>query len=365
MRTQLLTLVIAFATAQLSFAQLLYVEDFESYLPGIFSTDHTGATPAQGGWYTYVRKPDPSKPNNNDALPPSANHFEIVMDPNKGKVMKILEDITATRYKNSNGLIERFDLNTYWQQRSPGNNVLKLAFDIYTDVGAARHQSLYVTLHNAKLETLMGFTYVLKSADHYTDHFASIGLSLRQFTRPNGLIPLGITLPAHTWVTVELYLDYDNDKAYFSIPSLNHTVVANTYFPLVLATGGDHDDNPAQLRIVNNIITNTNDTIKGLKIDNINLSAQNFTPTASINEFVSDKFQVFPNPATTVVTINNDKQLEVEEVTIYDSLGRVVKSELFSATSKVELNIENLASGSYFLHIKTTQGTGVKKLIKK
>jgi len=105
--------------------------------------------------------------------------------------------------------------------------------------------------------------------------------------------------------------------------------------------------------------------LRGLKIDNINLSAQNFTPTAGLDEFVSDKFNIFPNPATDVVTISNAENIGMEEVVVYDGVGRVVKSEMFEAISDVQLNIADLASGSYFLHIKTAQGTAVKKLIKK
>ena len=263
MKTKLLTLVVSLFTAQLSLAQLLYTEDFESYNTGPFSTDHTGATPVQGGWYTWVHQPDPTRPYD-DAISPSVNHFEIVSDPNKGKLINIIEEKNAARYINSAGHIERTDLNTYWQQRHPGNNVLKLAFDIYTEVGACTSQSLRVVLFNAKWETLVGFRYVL-STYGYPNHFATIGVSTRQPSHPNGEKPLGIILPTDTWVTVEVYIDYDNDKVYFSVPSLNHTVVTDTFYPLFLTAGGDYDDNPAELRIYNSFVARRNETIKGVK----------------------------------------------------------------------------------------------------
>src|SRR5690554_3088603 len=173
MRPKILILIAALFTANLSVAQLLYTEDFESYNTGIFSTDHTGATPAQGGWYTTAGL------QATNPLPPSVNHFEIVSEPNKGKVFKLVEETTATVYTpyiSAIARIYRTDLNTYWQQRNPGNNVLKLAFDIYTETAAANSESFYVALYNAKEQVLGGFSYVLKTEAFIPDHFASFGV---------------------------------------------------------------------------------------------------------------------------------------------------------------------------------------------
>ena len=171
-------------------------------------------------------------------------------------------------------------------------------------------------------------------------------------------------MPSDSWVTVELYIDYDNNQVYFSIPSLNHTVVLNTKFPLFLTGGGEHDDNPVKLEISNGY-HNSFTTVKGMKIDNINLSAQNFTPTVSINEFVSDKFNLYPNPATSVVTISNSENIGIKELLIYDITGRQISIYSYKNENEVQLNIDNLSSGTYFLHIVTDEGTGIKKLVKK
>src|SRR5690554_2352922 len=109
-RPKILILIAALFTANLSVAQLLYTEDFESYNTGIFSTDHTGATLAQGGWHTVVLQ-------GSGSLSPSVNHFEIVSEPNKGKVFKLVEETTATVQQiTAVADIYRTDLNTYWQQ---------------------------------------------------------------------------------------------------------------------------------------------------------------------------------------------------------------------------------------------------------
>ncbi len=349
MKPKIFFLVAALFIANLSTAQLLYTEDFESYNTGPFSTDLTGATQAQGGWYTL------STGFNGTA---SVNDFKIVADPNKGNVLKLIE---GRSFENGRSRIYRTDLSTYWQQRTIGNNVLKLAFDIYTELNPNNGQPFYVTLFNVKGEVLLTFYYRLD------DNFSSINIGERGLNnQPNGLSSPLIkrTLPSDSWVTVELYIDYDNNQVYFSIPSLNHTVVLNTKFPLFLTGGGEHDDNPVKLEISNGY-HNSFTTVKGMKIDNINLSAQNFTPTVSINEFVSDKFNLYPNPATNVVTISNSENIGIKELLIYDITGRQISIYSYKNENEVQLNIENLSSGTYFLHIVTDEGTGIKKLVKK
>src|SRR5690554_344094 len=349
MKTRLFFFAATLFSAHLSTAQVLYTEDFESYNTGPFSTDLTGATPAQGGWHTL------SSGYNGT---PSVNDYKIVTDPNKGNVLKLIE---GRSFKNGRCRIYRTDLSTYWQQRPIGNNVLKLAFDIYTELNPTDGQQFYVTLFNVKEEVLLTFNYRLD------DNFSSINIGERGLNnQPNGLISPLIkrTLPSDSWVTVELYIDYDNNQVYFSIPSLNHTVVLNTKFPLFLTGGGDHDDNPVKLEISNGY-PHTFTTVMGMKIDNINLSAQNFTPTVSINEFVSEKFNIFPNPATDLVTITNSENIGIKEIAVYDLNGKIVKSQKFKRENKAKLDIEELNSGTYFLHIVTDEGTGIKKLVKK
>src|SRR5690554_3410784 len=121
MKPKIFFLAAAMFAVHLSTAQLLYTEDFESYNIGPFSTDLTGATPAQGGWYTLSE-------GLNGA--PSVNDLKIVTDPNKGNVLKIVE---GKSFSNGRCWVYRTDLNTYWQQRTSGNNVLKVSFDIFTD----------------------------------------------------------------------------------------------------------------------------------------------------------------------------------------------------------------------------------------
>src|SRR5690554_403207 len=353
MKTKIFFLATALFSAHLTTAQVLYTEDFESYNTGTFSNDLTGATPAQGGWYTLSLGSGPH----------ALNDYEIISAPNKGNVLQIGEENSSA---GGNYSVYRTDINTYWQQRTSGNNVLKLAFDLHTgtDTNRAITEIFTIALFNEK-ELLTNFeyrngngnsegsyVYLPKRGRTYPDSGATGKLQIKNF-------------PTDSWVTVELYIDYDNDKVYFSVPFLNYTIVADTQFPLFLTGGGEHDDNPVKLELMNTYGGSIKVSPQGRKIDNINLSAQNFTPTVSINEFVSEKFNIFPNPATDAVTITNNENIGIKEIAVYDLNGKIVKSQKGKKENEILLNTEDLNSGTYFLHIVTDEGRGFKKLIKK
>jgi len=351
MKSKIFFLAAAVFMAHIGNAQVLYTEDFEIYNTGPFSTDLTGATPAQGGWHTLTI--------GQGSGTASVNDYKIVATPTKGNVFEILEGKSS--FVEESCYVYRTDINTYWQQRTAGNNVFKLAFDIYTESNPVYQQSFYVSLFNEK-EVLLTFNYRLDT------NFSSIGIpGARGLTNHlNGLSSPLVkkTLPSNSWVTIELYIDYDNDKVYFSVPSLNHTIVQDTKFPLFLTGGGDHDDNPVKLEIAYGYHYSFT-TVMGMKIDNINLSAQNTVPALNINEFVSEKFNIFPNPATDAVTITNNENIGIKEIAVYDLNGKIVKSQKGKKENEILLNTEDLNSGTYFLHIVTDEGRGFKKLIKK
>jgi hypothetical protein len=79
------------------------------------------------------------------------------------------------------------------------------------------------------------------------------------------------------------------------------------------------------------------------------------------------KIEIFPNPAKEVATIAVDLPHVVTNlaVQILDNNGRLIEEQLFNSVQKdnLNLNIENLTSGSYLLRILTPDGTTMKKLV--
>lgn len=90
-------------------------------------------------------------------------------------------------------------------------------------------------------------------------------------------------------------------------------------------------------------------------------SKANNTST-SINE-LENKNQIilYPNPADQVLNINITPTTKIQTLTIYDIVGNVIASYL---NEKAQINISDLARGSYFLQIKTTKHIITKPFIK-
>src|SRR5690606_16236827 len=130
-----------------------------------------------------------------------------------------------------------------------------------------------------------------------------------------------LKLPVDSWVTLECYIDYTNSKIYFSIPSLNYTIVQNVKYALQLADS-EYDDSPVELRFY---LTKRNLSSSAFayspKIDNINISAQNTAPTVtvSVNEVLRNSFNLYPSAATDVVNITNILCRFVKEFNVDDT----------------------------------------------
>lgn len=89
----------------------------------------------------------------------------------------------------------------------------------------------------------------------------------------------------------------------------------------------------------------------------------------------SDLFitKIYPNPVTDVLTIQSSEMAEVTNLSIYDLNGKLIKKNLESAsvqnqktngTNIFEINVSNLASGTYFLKINATTSSTTQKFIK-
>jgi len=80
---------------------------------------------------------------------------------------------------------------------------------------------------------------------------------------------------------------------------------------------------------------------------------------------MSEKFNLFPNPATDIINISNSDNMAISQIEIYDVNGKVLNTQKFSDETEIQLNVAALNSGTYLLHLYTNEGKAVKKLIKK
>jgi len=160
-------------------------------------------------------------------------------------------------------------------------------------------------------------------------------------------------------------LDYDNKKVYFETPYFN-TVAVGDFLSQSTSTNLIEDFKPTSFFYSFSAPAQVDQPMIK-KLDNIKITALNAVPPhiLSVNTILAESFNLYPNPATNVVNITNSENHLVNQVVIYDVAGKELSTQTFNNKSEILLNVENLASGVYLLHIETKEGTAVKKLIKK
>ncbi len=319
-------LTTAFILSFFANAQVLFSENFNSYPAGHLNTDYTGTNAGQGGWVA-------------DRHPSSI--VTAMVTPETGKY-NVLNITTNDTFSSESVSIQQQNLNLLWSNRTAGNNVLKMEYEVYgtgsffAAAGLFNGISSYLTFRfqaNGLYRVQVYPSNMHSSSD------------LKQYD--------ATTFPYNMWIKAELFIDYNTKKCYFYLPTLNLFRVDDIYSVMV----GDKIQLSGSYLKPGSVV----------KYDNIKLSALPTVPAyiLSANEMVSATFNMYPNPATNVVNITNTENMLVEQITIYDMAGKQLKTQSFNNESQVQLNIENLASGNYMLHIQTNAGLAVKKLLKK
>jgi len=97
-----------------------------------------------------------------------------------------------------------------------------------------------------------------------------------------------------------------------------------------------------------------------LLFDDIIVKAETLdTPRLNANQFA-----VYPNPTSHKVTVDASNAFDIDSITITDLKGRAIKNYTFNSLARVEIDLDEMASGTYFLGISTEEGTVTKKIIK-
>lgn len=84
-----------------------------------------------------------------------------------------------------------------------------------------------------------------------------------------------------------------------------------------------------------------------------------------INEnSLENEFTIYPNPASSILTIKSESGLGRSTISITDVLGKTILETKNDNLYNHTLNIEALSSGVYFLNIRSEKGQSVKKFVK-
>ena len=79
----------------------------------------------------------------------------------------------------------------------------------------------------------------------------------------------------------------------------------------------------------------------------------------SVNDNVLSEISVSPNPATTVLNLDVPSSVEIENVTLFDILGKATNVSI----SNGQVNISSLSRGVYILNVNTNLGVFTEKII--
>ncbi|MBA5792322.1 T9SS type A sorting domain-containing protein [Flavobacterium sp. xlx-214] len=327
-------------------AQQLLSDNFDSYTVGNVGTDLTGATPGQGDWYTLV----PAGGSN--------SNFQFVAETGRGNVFTIEstnQPPAATGQPGNYRLASKigFD-NAMWNTKATGNNILKVEYEFYTGAATTSKATHRMSVSSAN-RTIGGFTYVPETRMlhglAYANPQGGSGAGLYNINLATG----GLVLDANTWYKVTFFVDFSTSKATWQIPAKN---INGTFDLVSVASEAPADISFVAIAGANNAAAST------IKYDNYLVSAVN-TTTATVNDIVSTKFNVYPNPATDVITITNTESIGIDKITVTDINGRIVKTNNYSQQAEIQLNVSDLNAGVYILNVSTKEGTATKKIIKK
>lgn len=83
-----------------------------------------------------------------------------------------------------------------------------------------------------------------------------------------------------------------------------------------------------------------------------------------LSAITNSKFYVYPNPAKDMITLNGINGLAVENVQVISMEGKVMATYTDVTGGDLDMDINNLSEGMYFIHINHDGQTSVVKFIK-
>ena len=97
----------------------------------------------------------------------------------------------------------------------------------------------------------------------------------------------------------------------------------------------------------------------GLSFFNLAMKIEG-TETLSSESFLAGQVKVYPNPTKGIVNINVSNEILVENVSLFNSIGREINVNV----TNNQMNISSLPTGVYILNITTNQGQLTRKIVK-
>jgi hypothetical protein len=74
-------------------------------------------------------------------------------------------------------------------------------------------------------------------------------------------------------------------------------------------------------------------------------------------DFTSNGFSIYPNPASDSFTIKNSNLTEIKQLLLYDTSGKLVMTRYPTTVESTTVETSNLQQGLYFVAIEAPNGS--------
>lgn len=348
MRKILLLAGIVLTTAvNAQYSEFLFSDKFD-YPAGNLGTDITGATPGQGGWSTWVSATTPNG---------AASNFKVVnQGGTQGNVLSILG-----ADNNAGNKFAIQDLTSAWANRNDGE-FAQAEYKFYNSTTASKNGARFYIWDATGTAILGGIHIVAETGEVRVLAYAvgSDGTTnnwIYTFNEP-------FYIPKDKWITLGVNWDSGSGQVYYLWDFADGEGTAGTFIDGA-AAGLNLGDlymgvTPRTAATDNNTLASTGlfDDVQIFSTDDVyNLGE---LQTLSVKDIKSNNtFSVFPNPTADFLNIST--KAKVDNVQVFDMSGKMVKATL----SNNQVDVRNLAKGSYVVKIETAEGTSTQKFIKK
>lgn len=136
-------------------------------------------------------------------------------------------------------------------------------------------------------------------------------------------------------------------------------VVLTSTSPNIIATLLNEVNTSGGTLVNTNAIVNTINFTESLLCDSLLISINKFSDLNAISS-------IYPNPAFNMINVKMDKDIEIQNIEIYNVTGQKIDIKSFDKTSEfIQIDISNLSEGLYFLKVYNKDKIlGTSKFIK-
>lgn len=105
--------------------------------------------------------------------------------------------------------------------------------------------------------------------------------------------------------------------------------------------------------------------VTGWFVDDLAIYNCNYPLSVAEHNVLDNSIKVYPNPSNGMFTLNNTGNITLIQASVYDINGRIIKTVKLNNNSKSQqLDLTGVASGMYFMKVKSSNAEKVIKLIK-